>query len=181
MNRPGRVHYLENYSRLEMEFLTELAEDKLKNQEYLEEYLESIGNIEELNMDMALALINECNLHEESPRTAMRYLNIQNSKSSYDVEVTSAEGVVYKGDIFANPLGSERFSVEATITDDSLEKLENLGIDEDTIENYLYFDVRPSNMKNKKLDGRIVKFKYGGNTIKMTPASMRKSTYAYAW
>lgn len=91
INRPGRIHYMQTFERISDEMLDQIVKENLNNQDHAKEFDEVISSIDEANVDMVFALIKECNRYEESPKVAVKYLNIaamgNTDKSNYDVEV----------------------------------------------------------------------------------------------
>lgn len=86
MNRPGRIYYLKEYSVLDRETVKEIVDDKLIHSEYSNDLLELIDLHGIGTMDNVLALVNEINLYNQSPKEAISYLNILPDEISMKLE-----------------------------------------------------------------------------------------------
>lgn len=170
LNRPGRIHYLKKYDRLDESLMDDILSDLLDNQEYAEGIKGLIGYLEEANVDMLLALIKECNMYGEEPNDAIKYLNIQSSKSRYSILVTDKDGLEYEGDEYLDPLNGGRRYLECELTLQSKRKLTKEQLEE--TEGWITFNFLPSRTK-PEIDGRVITIKNYNNTydIKFTPAS----------
>lgn len=111
-NRPGRLYYLLEFHGLEEDFIREYCEAKLHNQEHSDEVVELTSLFEEFNFDMLSSLVEEMNRFQESPREAIRYLNIASNGdlgARYHLRILDKEGkllnapALWKG----NPLRPE--------------------------------------------------------------------------
>lgn len=126
-NRPGRLYYLMEFHGLDEQFIREYAEAKLENQEHLEELLELSSYFHEFNFDMLSSLVEEMNRFDESPREAVRLLNISpvgNLEGRYFVSVTDMEGreVGSSGFWAGNPLEPKPLDISVYDGDDEDEK-----------------------------------------------------------
>lgn len=92
INRPGRIHYLRQYNRIPDDVLEEIAK-LLSNEEHKEEFIDVMNGIEDANIDMALALVYECNSYNEPPNEAATYLNILAGEMTFNVEIEYPSGV----------------------------------------------------------------------------------------
>lgn len=76
-NRPGRIHYKIDYHSLEEDFVREYAEDNLKDKSQVEPLVNLAKSaFSEFNFDMLKAIVEEMNRHNESPKEAIRFLNV---------------------------------------------------------------------------------------------------------
>lgn len=110
-NRPSRIHYLIEYENLNINILEEILDDKLKNKSFKKEFKELYYTIGNMNIDMVFSLIRECNMYNESPKTAVKYLNISlDGDVRYNVSVKRLEDdIVFKSYLsFRNPLAYGR-------------------------------------------------------------------------
>lgn len=85
INRPGRIHYLREYKGLSKGVIEEIVDDNLKNPAYKDEMMEVCQILGEVNMDSLLTLIGEVNMYDETPKEAIKHLNITIGKSDYSV------------------------------------------------------------------------------------------------
>lgn len=101
-NRPGRLYYLLEFHGLEEDFVREYCEAKLQNKEYIDEVVELTSFFEEFNFDMLSSLVEEMNRFQESPRDAVRFLNIS---SNGDLEARYQLKIMDKNDKYLNSPG----------------------------------------------------------------------------
>lgn len=76
INRPGRLYYHFKFDHLEKDFALEYARDKLNNQDFLSDIEKVIDVIPKINFDMLKHIIEESNIHEESPTSVIKLMNI---------------------------------------------------------------------------------------------------------
>jgi hypothetical protein len=128
INRPGRVHYMEEYERISDEMLEDIVKDNLANQEHADELKNIIHLIEDANIDMVFALIRECNMYQESPKEAVRFLNIKIAASStYEVRIIDLTTNYEFTSLYRNsPLSSVSIYLDAYMTEESIAKLPKL-------------------------------------------------------
>ena len=91
-NRPGRLYYMLEFGHLDMSFIKDYCEDKLKNKEHLDSILKVSSIVNRLNFDMLQALVEEVNRYDESPQQALEMLNIKPEASNDVYEVTLVIG-----------------------------------------------------------------------------------------
>ena len=88
-NRPGRVHYLIEYSGIEASFIREFCEDELQDKGKIEEVVTVCGMFSVLNFDMLQAIVWEMNLYKESAADALKLLNAKPDSDDYTKYETS--------------------------------------------------------------------------------------------
>lgn len=97
LNRPGRIHYMKNFERIEDNVLNEIIDENLINKENKKGIVDVINQIEEANIDMVFALVQEMNEYNETAKESVPYLNIDLSEDmslwSYTFE--------YKGSLYS--------------------------------------------------------------------------------
>lgn len=99
LNRPGRIHYMKEYTRIEDSMLNDIILDQLKNQSHALELKNVIDMVEDANIDMVISLIRECNMYNESPKEAVKFLNIKiNNAAEYNLSYTDSKGNIYEGE-----------------------------------------------------------------------------------
>jgi hypothetical protein len=76
LNRPGRVYYHFRYSGIEEDFIREFCEYHLKDKSHTEAFVRLAKIVGRFNFDMLQALVQECNIHNESPADVYRMMNI---------------------------------------------------------------------------------------------------------
>lgn len=87
INRPGRIHYLKEYGSLELDIINEVIEDLLENKSFKNELLEVLQILNIINMDSLVTLIKEINMYNETPKVALKYLNLAPEVDRFEVDV----------------------------------------------------------------------------------------------
>lgn len=82
LNRPGRVYYHLRYSGIEEEFIREYCEYHLDNKSLVEDFITLSKAIGKFNFDILQALVQEVNIHEESPLQCYKLMNIDIDESN---------------------------------------------------------------------------------------------------
>ena len=118
INRPGRVHYLREYSSLEDSIVEEFIDDNLINKEHKDSVMEVINILGNATMDTLTALIFEMNLYGEAGRSAIKELNLKPDRVSFDVEILNKDNIKLGSTYCLNhPLTSETLSLEVYCQD----------------------------------------------------------------
>jgi hypothetical protein len=118
MNRPGRIFYRIDYKGLDRAFITEYAEDNLKNQDHIPALCHAAEMFTQFNFDLLKAIIEEMNRYDESPSDAMKILNAKPDNTPETFEYTlHVDGVEVKGDDLphSNKLHTSPLALEETI------------------------------------------------------------------
>lgn len=76
INRPGRVYYHFRYRGVEESFIREFCEHHLNDKSHIDSFVKLAKIIGRFNFDMLKALVEECNIHNESPVDNYRIMNI---------------------------------------------------------------------------------------------------------
>lgn len=76
LNRPGRVYYHFRYSGVEEEFIREYCEYHLEDKSHIDDFVKIAKMVGKFNFDMLQALVQESNIHGESPIQNYRIMNI---------------------------------------------------------------------------------------------------------
>ncbi len=79
MNRPGRILYHFKFDTLETAIIEQYCEEKLKNQEKIEQLLQIASIFDCFSFDMLQAIVEEMNRFNESAKEAIEYLNMKPS------------------------------------------------------------------------------------------------------
>lgn len=185
LNRPGRIHYMKNYERIEDSILDDIVADNLDNQEHAQELKDIIGMIEEANIDMVFALIRECNMYKENPKTAVEYLNIKIAGNSvYNVHcVRHSDNLVFTNEgINGNILFRKTLEQWVYPTKETLEVLKSQFLadsspddwDEDNYD--IYFDQNLIDFDIKR-KGRITVLSNDEYTLTFTPQEKLKFVF----
>lgn len=76
LNRPGRVYYHFRYSGVEEDFIREFCDYHLEDKKHIESFVNLAKVVGRFNFDMLQALVQECNIHKESPQQVYHMMNI---------------------------------------------------------------------------------------------------------
>lgn len=76
INRPGRVYYHFRYSGIKDDFIREFCEYHLEDKTHIESFVNLAKVVGRFNFDMLQALVQECNIHNESPHQVYQMMNI---------------------------------------------------------------------------------------------------------
>lgn len=105
-SRPSRIRYVRQFEGLDKETIQEIIDDLLINKEYEEELKLVLDILSTVSVDVLLHLIDEINMYDESPRIAIKNLNIQIEHSYFDVRLY-LKGTLYHTKVNYNPLASK--------------------------------------------------------------------------
>lgn len=97
LNRPSRILYYKNYKSLEQSVIDEVINDLLENKNHKKDFDRILSVIGDVNMDLLVSLIEECNEFKETPTEAVNFLNINPSPSLYKIE-WKEQAVYYNSD-----------------------------------------------------------------------------------
>ena len=82
-NRPGRVRYHKRYEFASDEIINEVVEDKLINKDYKAEVVQVLNKLGQCSIDSITSLIEECNIHNESPKSFIDFFNVEIDRPDY--------------------------------------------------------------------------------------------------
>jgi len=171
INRPGRIHYMKTFDRISDDMLDDILNENLQNKKHIQEFKEIIELIEEANVDMVFALISECNMYKESPRSAVKYLNIRvTNDSNYSITaVHNKTGCEYEGSMNGSPL-LPVYGLQLDMKDEVWEKLTDKQQD-DRVKFPYSVGIRVTTNKNnvERKEGRQVVIKHKDYLITATP------------
>lgn len=81
-NRPGRLHYMFDFSTLEMEFIKDYLDDKLIHKHHYDAIVKLSTLFVAFNFDMLQAIVEECNRYDEDPKDLIKILNTKPQQES---------------------------------------------------------------------------------------------------
>lgn len=84
-NRPGRIRYYKEYEGLDKDVIEEVIDDLLEDKTKKQELIEITWLLGSTSMDVLLNIIDEINSYGESPRVAIKRLNVQIEHNEFDV------------------------------------------------------------------------------------------------
>jgi SpoVK/Ycf46/Vps4 family AAA+-type ATPase len=92
VQRPGRIRYLKTFRNLDMKAIMEIIDDKLQISELRKEVIAFISQLELITVDIVSSIIQEVNIHRESPEVFADVFNVKKVAAKYNVyELTYAE------------------------------------------------------------------------------------------
>lgn len=87
-SRPGRVRYHKKYDFLDDEMILSIIEDRLQHKQLTEKVRATLLKISSLSVDSAVSIIDECNIHNETPDKFVEFFNVKSTRESfYDLEL----------------------------------------------------------------------------------------------
>lgn len=122
LNRPGRVHYLEEYHSLPEDIINDVVDDNLKNLDEKAELIDVLGILSDVTMDMLISLIREMNLYNENARESIKYLNLKPDRTTFNCVLFQNGTELGGAKISFHPLTRPTFNVEIYMKDASLYK-----------------------------------------------------------
>jgi hypothetical protein len=85
LDRPSRVRYLQTFGNLMPNVVEEIVDDILKYKEYKQDCITYISTLEIITVDIVKAVINEVNIHNESPTVFKNVFNVSIKKGKYKI------------------------------------------------------------------------------------------------
>ena len=94
INRPSRIHYVNNFARLDSKIVEEIANDLVNDKTQIPSVIELVNRIPDLSMDILITIIKDMNLFNESANEVYAAMGLT-------IEVSSINFVQkFKGDDF---------------------------------------------------------------------------------
>lgn len=112
LNRPGRIHYLREYDSLDQHIVNDVIADNLTNKDYRTELTDVIDLLGGVTMDVLLAIIAEVNMYNESPRVAVKHLNIKPESQNYELKLYIKDKLITSEYTSYHPLSNEKLYFE---------------------------------------------------------------------
>lgn len=84
LSRPGRIRYSKEYGDLSAAVIEELVDDLLENISFKNEVVDYILGLEIITIDIVKSVIQECNIHNETPEAFKDYFNVVEKGSVYN-------------------------------------------------------------------------------------------------
>lgn len=94
INRPSRIHYVNNFTRLDMKLVEEIANDLVEDKTQIPSVIELVSRIPDLSMDILITIIKDMNLFKESASEVYNAMGLT-------IEISAINLVQkFKGDAF---------------------------------------------------------------------------------
>lgn len=87
IQRPGRIRYLKPFGDLHQSVIEEIINDRLKYKKYKQDLLTFISGLEIITVDIVNAIIDEVNIHNESPNMFKDVFNVKKLAGKYNIYV----------------------------------------------------------------------------------------------
>lgn len=85
LDRPSRVRYLKKFDDLPIDVIEELTDDLLEHMDLRLEVIDFISKLEKITVDIVKMIINEVNIHNESPYEFKDVFNAKLNTDSYRI------------------------------------------------------------------------------------------------
>lgn len=94
LQRPSRIRYVKSYEDLPLETITEIVDDMLKNPTHKKDTIKMISHLPMITIDLVKAIVEEVNIHDESPELFKDYFNADNGDNDdfYNISTTNSSG-----------------------------------------------------------------------------------------
>lgn len=92
IERPSRIRYLKKFEFLSHEIVTEIVDDILEHKQFRSDCINFISNLETITVDIVKAVLNEVNIHAESPSMFSDVFNVKKLKGRYNINIKNDDG-----------------------------------------------------------------------------------------
>lgn len=92
LQRPSRVRYLKKFEDLAPEVVEEIVDDVLENKDLKQECIKYISSLELITVDVVKSILEEVNIHNESPFDFGDVFNVKISIDRYKISEVSENG-----------------------------------------------------------------------------------------
>lgn len=155
LQRPGRIRYLKTFDGLEPKVIEEIIDDVLEYSNFKQDLVTFISTLQTITVDVVKAVINEVNIHNESPSEFESVFNVQKLTGKYDVSYKGQDGhfhslaesvVLYPKPIYTDSRIGNQFTVDGR----AMGKITKV-INYSTIEVTLYDKNSPNGLGEEKV------------------------------
>jgi len=94
IQRPGRIRYLKKFEDLKPSVVEEIIDDCLEYDEYRQECINFISNLETITVDIVKAILSEVNIHNEGPLAFESIFNVKKLKGKFNVLMREEDGTL---------------------------------------------------------------------------------------
>ena len=85
LQRPSRIRYFKTFKDLSPAVIEEIIDDTLVNRKFKHDVISTISNLEIITIDIVKSIIEEVNLHNESPNEFMDVFNVKKITGKYTI------------------------------------------------------------------------------------------------
>jgi DNA-directed RNA polymerase subunit F len=94
IERPSRIRYLKTFNHLKPVVIKEIVDDILIHKQFENECVKFISTLETITVDIVKTILNEVNIHCESPTTFENVFNIKKITGKYNVSIREEDGTL---------------------------------------------------------------------------------------
>lgn len=87
IQRPSRIRYLKKFDNLSPEIVEEIIDDILIDKTFKQNCISFISNLETITVDIVKAVLNEVNIHNETPSEFESVFNVKRLRGKYNVKM----------------------------------------------------------------------------------------------
>jgi hypothetical protein len=92
LQRPGRIRYINTFTDLALETIIEIIDDKLQYPEFKDDIISFVSNLEAITVDIVKAIIDEVNIHQESPANFRHIFNVMSAENLANIYEKDNDG-----------------------------------------------------------------------------------------
>jgi SpoVK/Ycf46/Vps4 family AAA+-type ATPase len=85
LQRPSRIRYFKTFKDLSPAVIEEIVDDTLIHKKFKADTISAISNLEIITIDIVKSIIEEVNLHNESPKEFMDVFNVKKITGKYSI------------------------------------------------------------------------------------------------
>ena len=134
LQRPSRIRYFKTFKDLSPVVIEEIVDDTLKHKKFKSDVITAISTLEIITIDVVKSIIEEVNLHNESPTEFMDVFNVKKITGKYSIyEVKTGEDgkqtetELYKGvKLYPRDFDEERIGSTLQINDEYFGQIEEI-------------------------------------------------------
>jgi hypothetical protein len=90
--RPSRIRYIKSFGNLDPDVVLEIIDDKLQHPELRQVTVDFISELSIITIDLVQSIIEEVNIHQESPYVFADIFNINGTERTYKVTQKNEDG-----------------------------------------------------------------------------------------
>ena len=98
LQRPSRIRYYKTFKDLTPAVICEIVDDLLIHKQFRDETISAISNLEIITIDIVKAVVDEVNIHSESPKAFLDVFNVKKIAGRFTVflQTTDEKDVVHE-------------------------------------------------------------------------------------
>jgi adenylylsulfate kinase-like enzyme len=168
-NRPGRIFYMLDFSGLDGDFIREYCTENLGQKEHAESIVRIASMFSQFNFDMLKALVEEMNRYVETPKDALKMLNVKaefSDRVTYDVALAVTEGELDRDSVNSQWSGNP-------LTDEIAMQYQTVGDDSD------WYVISFETKELRSMDGKTGSFTFVNDDGRLTLTRVKEAKYNY--